>query len=183
MSSTRRTRMTRQLFRDALIELLQTKPFQKITVKEICEKADLNRTTFYLHYTDQDNLFDEIVSLFEEDLKRYFPPISDKANRLNRLKDYLEYVKRESAVFRILMIDAYSTGIREKILNDLLDDKRNDYRATGLDLRCRYVYYFILDGSISMVLHWIDNDFDLAADELAGQIDDLCYPVFEQYFC
>ena len=62
MSGNRRTQMTRQLFRDSLIELLQSKTFQKITVKEICEHADLNRTTFYLHYTDQEQLLDEIVA-------------------------------------------------------------------------------------------------------------------------
>ena len=62
MAASRRTEMTKLLFRTALIELMQVKPFHKITVKEICEQADLNRTTFYLHYTDQTQLLNDIVS-------------------------------------------------------------------------------------------------------------------------
>ena len=64
--------MTKLLFRTALIELMQEKPFHKITVKEICEQADLNRTTFYLHYSDQTQLLDGIVSKLEEDTSKHF---------------------------------------------------------------------------------------------------------------
>ena len=49
----RRVTMTKMLLKTALIELMQEKPFQQITIKELCEQADLNRTTFYLHSADQ----------------------------------------------------------------------------------------------------------------------------------
>ncbi len=182
MSSTRRTQMTRKLFRDALIELLQTKPFQKITVKEICEQADLNRTTFYLHYDDLDQLLDEIVENFKEGLDRYFPPISDETDRINRLNEYISYVKDNYKVFRILMSNDQAVGKRKKILTDLLGERVNSHHAQGRHPEGRYIYYFILDGSISMILHWIDNKFDLSPDALARQIDALCYPVYEHYF-
>ena len=48
----RRTQMTRRLIRTALIELMGEKTFERITIKELCERADVNRTTFYLHYSD-----------------------------------------------------------------------------------------------------------------------------------
>lgn len=181
MSSNRRTQMTRQLFRDALIELLQIKPFQKITVKEICEQADLNRTTFYLHYTDQEQLLDEIVAVFEESLKKYFPPISDLTDRSRRLNDYLSYVKENYKIYRIIMSNDKAVSLRSRVLSDLLTDKIKEHKANGRSPEEKYVYYFILDGSISMVLHWIDNDFDLRPEDLARQIDELCYPVFERY--
>lgn len=183
MSGNRRTQMTRQLFRDSLIELLQSKTFQKITVKEICEHADLNRTTFYLHYTDQEQLLDEIVAIFQEGLDRYFPPISDEENRISRLDEYLSYVKDNYKVFRILMSNDQAVGKRRKILDDLLKTRVVSHGAFGNGPENKYIYYFILDGSISMVLHWIDNDFDLSTDDFARQIDSLCYPVYERYFC
>jgi len=182
MSSTRRTQMTRKLFRDALIELLQTKPLQKITVKEICEKADLNRTTFYLHYDDQEQLLDEIIENFKEGLDRYFPPISDETDRINRLNEYISYVKDNYKVFRILMSNDQALGTRNKILGDLLRERTNTHPAHGRQPEGKYIYFFILDGSISMILHWIDNKFDLSPDALARQIDALCYPVYEHYF-
>ena len=51
----RRTRYTCQTIKDILLEELKTKPYSKITVTEICKKAEMNRGTFYLHYYDIDD--------------------------------------------------------------------------------------------------------------------------------
>ena len=56
----RRVKMTKKLIKDALIDLMDKKTINKITVKEICQYADINRSTFYLHYTDQYALLEEI---------------------------------------------------------------------------------------------------------------------------
>ena len=47
-----RVRYTKMMIRNSLLELLSTKPIAKITVTEICERAGINRATFYAHYTD-----------------------------------------------------------------------------------------------------------------------------------
>lgn len=60
VKNNRRAQMTRLLLRTALVELMQEKPFNQITIKEICEQADLNRTTFYLHYADQFALLSDV---------------------------------------------------------------------------------------------------------------------------
>ena len=54
----RRTRYTCQTIKDILLEELKTKPYSKITVTEICKKAEMNRGTFYLHYYDIEKLAD-----------------------------------------------------------------------------------------------------------------------------
>ena len=59
-----RVRLTKRLLKEALISLMQTTPFDRITVKKLCEEAGINRTTFYLHYTDTNKLLTEI----EDDL-------------------------------------------------------------------------------------------------------------------
>ena len=58
----RRTRYTRQAIRDTLLELMEEKPFSRITVTEVCKLAELNRGTFYLHYLDLDDVLDDILS-------------------------------------------------------------------------------------------------------------------------
>ena len=74
VKNNRRAQMSRLLLRTALVELMQKKPFSEITIKEICEQADLNRTTFYLHYTDQSALLadveNEVYQKTLETLKR-----------------------------------------------------------------------------------------------------------------
>lgn len=55
-----RVRYTRMVIREAFLELLKEKPLPKITVKEICALAELNRTTFYKHYSDPRDLLSEL---------------------------------------------------------------------------------------------------------------------------
>lgn len=62
----RRTAYTRMVIRDALYDLLKTKHLDEITVKELCEKADINRATFYRNYLDLYDLFEKL----EEELTR-----------------------------------------------------------------------------------------------------------------
>lgn len=52
----RRTRRTRQLLRDALLQLLREKRYEEISVQDIVERADVARSTFYVHYIDKDDL-------------------------------------------------------------------------------------------------------------------------------
>ena len=60
MKESRKTRYTRMALEDSLIELMTKKPISKITIKELCENADINRTTFYSHYSDQYDLLRQI---------------------------------------------------------------------------------------------------------------------------
>ena len=73
----RRIRRTKRLLRQALAELMNEKEFKDITVKEITERADLNRGTFYFHYTDtydlKDKIENELIDVFRENLDSYQP--------------------------------------------------------------------------------------------------------------
>ncbi len=61
MNEDKRIVKTKQNLKNALLELLDEKPFEQITVKEICEKSSTSRITFYTHYTDKYELLDTIV--------------------------------------------------------------------------------------------------------------------------
>ncbi len=63
----RRTRYTRQTIKDIFLEELKAKPYSKITVTEICKKAEMNRGTFYLHYYDVDDVLNDILEDFLSD--------------------------------------------------------------------------------------------------------------------
>ena len=58
--SDRRTRYTQMVLKKSLIEWMEQKPLAKITIKELCERADINRCTFYAHYRDQYDLLQQI---------------------------------------------------------------------------------------------------------------------------
>lgn len=57
----RRARYTRAVIRQSLLDLIKVKPFEKITVTEICKASDINRGTFYLHYYDTLDVLDDLI--------------------------------------------------------------------------------------------------------------------------
>ena len=57
----RRTIMTKGMIKDALLELLQNTPYEKITVTSLCKQSEITRATFYLHYNNIDNVLDELL--------------------------------------------------------------------------------------------------------------------------
>ena len=64
----RRIKYTRKMIRHSFLQLLEEKPLGKITVKEICEKADINRATFYAHYEDVYDLLCKIEEEFYQEV-------------------------------------------------------------------------------------------------------------------
>ncbi len=68
-----RTRLSKMLIRQAFLELLKTKPIRKISVREICENAEINRGTFYVYYSDVYDLLnkieEEMITSFETALQ------------------------------------------------------------------------------------------------------------------
>lgn len=67
----RRVRITKAAIRESLIELMSTYPLSKVSVKMICEKADINRSTFYAHYQDQYDLLHKIQKEVIADIRTY----------------------------------------------------------------------------------------------------------------
>ena len=75
MKTDARVKYTKMVLKKALLELMQHKPVNKITVKEICERAELNRATFYAHYSDcfdlLESIEEELFEQFERSMQSY----------------------------------------------------------------------------------------------------------------
>ena len=62
--SDRRVKYTKRVLQEAVLELLKTRPIATLTIKEVCELADVNRGTFYLHYSEPKEILKEIENEF-----------------------------------------------------------------------------------------------------------------------
>ena len=80
-----RTRISKLLFRNALMDLLRQKgDIHKISVRELCEKAELNRSTFYSHYNEPKELLEELESELLTSTENHLKKIGEE----NDLGDY-----------------------------------------------------------------------------------------------
>lgn len=173
----RRVQMTKLLLKTALMELMQEKPFEQITIKELCEQADLNRTTFYLHYDDQRGVLKEIEQETMEKTVEFMKNVSPDADTIDMVEAYLSYVRENAMVFRTLLLRYDSKPFRQEFVVYTLDKIRDNLPYYGDPEHERYVLTFLMEGSNHIIMEWIRQDFDLPAREVATLIYKLCNSV------
>lgn len=174
VKNNRRTQMTRLLLRTALIELMQKKPFSEITIKEICEQADLNRTTFYLHYADQFALLSDVENEVYQKTLEYLQNVRPTADAPGMIDLFLQYIQGNASLFRILFFDAGSEGFRSRFIQNMLGSLR-----VNIPLSCSaeeepYILCFLMQGSVHMIMEWINRDFGMDSKQLAVLIFQSC---------
>ena len=105
--SDRRILKTKRNLRQSLIELMKTKPFEKITIREICDYADVNRNTFYYHYDCTQALLDEILSTLLDEIKDAVDGITNISEGIWKL---CAVYQKNGELMRILLV-----GVCERI--------------------------------------------------------------------
>lgn len=122
----RRVLRTRQLLRTALLELIQERDFESLTVQDITERATLNRATFYLHYADKHDLLLQVIreTLVElSDLPIPYP--YDKPNLIetDRVQTFFvsvfQHVIRHLTFYRVMLGVGGMAGVSDEIHNTI----------------------------------------------------------------
>ena len=179
----RRSQMTKKLLQTALVELMQEKPFKQINIKELCERADLNRTTFYLHYTDQQSVLDDIMQEIERRTDDYMENVSPSAKTVDYIEAFLIYIQKNALLFRTLLCNEDAESFRMEFIQHTLDKVRGNLPHYGNSLQEKYILTFLMQGSVHILIEWINSDFDITSRQAAGLIFSLCdsvRPAFEK---
>lgn len=156
----RRVAMTRRMIKDALIFLMEEKDFAKISISDICTKADINRSTFYSHYKDTR----QVISDIEDDIISRFPVIDgyDKDFRL-AIRSIFAFIKDNSELITIMVVKRRDDSFMEKIIKTALT--RYEHLSTeSNEERMRLNYIFCVSGIIGIIREWISSDFELSID-------------------
>lgn len=95
----RRARRTRDALGDALMDLMQERPFKSITVQDVLDRAEVGRSTFYTHYRDKDDLFLSDVEDFWEMMSSMLERNGEDSNRVAPVRELFTHVA-EAKVFR-----------------------------------------------------------------------------------
>ena len=169
----RRIRKTRRVIRQCLTELLKTKRIQDITVREISEKADINRGTFYLHYRDIFDLMEQIENeLLEEleDVLNHFKASDLLSNPALVFTRVFHLVKENSDMVSILIgqngdinfVNRLKDIVREKCLKDWMEVFRSG-NAAAFDA----FFSFIVSGCIGLVQYWLQTGLKETPEQMA----------------
>ena len=98
-----RVRRTRDALGDALIALMQEKPFDTITVQDVLDRAHVSRSTFYTHYSDKDDLLMSDAEEFFEALSMALSLHGDKSDRVFPVREFFAHLSDVQPFFKALV--------------------------------------------------------------------------------
>lgn len=168
----RRIRKTRSLIRRTFTQLLMKKDLKDITVSELTELADINRGTFYLHYMDMYDLFEqvekEIIDNFVQIVGKYRN--NTQSLLLPVLLETSKYIEANSEIF-IAILRTKETTFLDQIIEICRPQNLMEWQILfpgGKEDYYEYYYSFIASGCISLLLRWFDNGMKESPEHMAA---------------
>ena len=169
--SVRRTKMALQ---KSLIELMKTQPVLRITVKDICNAADVGRSTFYAHYESHYELLEQIetecLSGFEDLMKEPLCKYNDREFTQWFIKR-LQFIAENSNSIQTLLSENGDIFFQRKFFQSLVNQikdtiKRNaDNPVDDKISECQSVFF--VHGTIALVQHWLKNNMRIPVSDFA----------------
>ena len=170
---------------EAFLELLEKKDFSYITVKEICEKAKVNRSTFYLHYETLEDLLSECVEHMNEQFLAHMKKGTDAF--VTKLRDcpldelylitpeyltpYLDYIEQHKRLFRTATENAAVLGMDksyERMFRHVFTPILDRYGIPQQDRP--YLMAFYIQGLMAIISEWLKNDCADSIEDVVNMI-------------
>lgn len=154
-----RVRYTQRVLKESFLSLLREKPVNKITVKEVCELAELNRATFYTHYSDcfalMENIEQELLDDFEKSLR-----LIDGFDVSALISAIYAMVERHEDACRVLIFGGASTSVLCKMIDlaresAIVSWKQRLTHASNAELDMLYTH--LSNGLLNVVLEGYDR--------------------------
>ena len=171
----RRVKYTRMVLKESFIDLLEKKDISQITVKEICENADINRATFYAHYNDQYDLLAKIEDEFMENIRDYLDELEQNNNKVNPVllaEKIFEYIKENAKLCKLLLSERGGLNFQKRVMmlvyDTIINELTSNSRITKED--AEYVYSFTITGCVGIVQKWLDEDMKKSTRFMAEMV-------------
>ncbi|MCX7924002.1 MAG: TetR/AcrR family transcriptional regulator C-terminal domain-containing protein [Clostridia bacterium] len=182
-----RVKITKMLLKKSLVELMREHPISKISVKMLCEAADINRSTFYAHYTDQYDLLKQLGQEVIAELKKHISKEAfskHTAQTAQALNQILEYIANNSDLFRILLSEngdfTFHREImfltQQRIISDINNTPSIDERTS------EYLQCFAVTGALSIVQKWLQDGIVESTEKMSELTSKLLYKGISAFY-
>lgn len=167
---------SKQMIRQALLELLNEKTFEKITATDIIKRADINRSTFYAHYPDAKGLMDEILGdismVFQNMLSSMdFSAFFDDPRPI--LKIVVDFMKENQMLYKMLIRSNMTLGVLDKLKQALIQQVLlcpnlpvEDRNSVETEIRVRV----LLGGLVDAYRQWLCGEFTCTLEEATEEV-------------
>lgn len=176
----RRILKTKRAIYEALVELMQKKKLNSITVTELAAAANINRKTFYTYYSTVNDVLDEVINELISSLKDLMYTMSEDYNMLppQTLFAFLNTIMSDVDIVRALftsdngnmLFNKLQKALQETLLKELID---NDIKMNIPPEQYPLISSFVAGGMIYVYYEWITNPNGTSLDEIARTLTTL----------
>ena len=179
-SDDRRAKRSRRLLKESLLALMQEKRFQEITARDVTERADLNRGTFYLHYPDTQALLesieDDMMAKVQLLIDKHREDVESSSSIEPVLMPVLDFILEKQTTIELILRNNNTSHFLDK-LHTLICTNSRDYVREHLAItdpvQLDFFLGFVSFGILAMVKVWISQGMTLPKQKLIAYADAL----------
>lgn len=180
-----RVRYTKMMIRSSFIALMKEKSLSHITVTEICERAGINRATFYAHYRDPSDLLDTIEREVMDEISRAALPLvsTTRSSTRDAIAEIFRFVRENADVCTVLLNDGGESVFLERVIAHF----ESYFISVWTGARnmspedARTLFSFAAIGSMGQLRQWLQGGMKRSPEEMADIIMKLIWYGFSAF--
>ena len=167
---TQQKEQSRRWIAEALLQILEEKPYNEITISEVAARADLSRRTFYRHFQTLDDVIDyQLEMLCDEFLDFCEGHLHRKGDVITMTELFFQFWAEHRSVLRVLNSSSRAALPQGEFLakiyqRSILELKAEDTR------QIHYMYQFVMGGLWNILLQWVAEDDPQTPAEMAATV-------------
>lgn len=175
MPENQRIRLSKKMLKDSLTHLMGKENIHNISVRDICEYAQINRTTFYKYYGSQYDLLADMETDILTQIGNFLGESSYSLDEsFRRLVQIIVFLNENLELCKILLNNNVDPEFPEKLFNlpsirihlaDLMTEYDND--------KPEYIFNFVVNGGFNLIKRWVNNENRESPEEIAALLIDL----------
>ena len=175
----RRVRRTRRLLQDALVALVVDRGYERITVQDVLDRADVGRSTFYAHYRDKEALFASCFDDLRDGLQRELDAMAPglpPSGPTRPIGVIFEHAYANRPVYRAVLGRRGDNPINRHLHRLMVDLLRGHLAAVGTRLPVELVAEYHASALLGVLVWWVRQDFRYGPAEMARMCQELTTP-------
>lgn len=163
----RRIARTRLALRDAMLHLLPDRGWDELSIQQICEQANVGRSTFYIHYRSKDDLLAESLNDLRDALSATTPHHPGPHQPLGFMPGLMAHMTEHRRVFKAVVGRRSGQGIERRFRETVFQLVESGIaKQKPLDVKSRMVARYIAGGVVDLMAWWVDAPGAPPVDEL-----------------
>lgn len=150
-----RVKRTKKILKDNFKELFLEKDYERISIKELCDRAMINRRTFYLHYDSLDDLMMDVLDDMSLEFLEYTKGYDHFKDVDRIVKDYF-YFTNDNPLYEKLNNDSNLDYIREKLNLKVVHNVKDEFNSIKYldDFKYNMTRIYLNSSCVNMYRYW-----------------------------